>query len=257
MIDLNRVETIIRQVAEEVVLPRWRNLQANEVRTKTSPRDFVTIADEEAERLLTTALTGLLPGSMVVGEESVAADKSVLERLQGDHPVWIIDPVDGTANFTEGKPEFAVMVALVKKGETLAGWIHDPLGQRTAMAKKGEGAWMAGERLEVATPCPVKEMTGAFYSKRTLNRLRDAVKQRVCTGCAAFDYMGALTGHNHFVLFTRLMPWDHASGVLIHAEAGGYSALTDGRAYVPLPMEGVFIAAPDIATWQAVRDLVD
>ena len=53
------------------------------------------------------------------------------------------------------------------------------------------------------------------------------------------------------------MPWDHAAGVLIHAEAGGYSQLTDGRTYAPLPMEGVFIAANDETSWQAVKDLVD
>lgn len=256
MIDLGVVDGIIRDVARQVVLPRFRNLKASEVRTKTSPRDFVTIADEEAERLLTQALTRLLPGSLVVGEESVAADKSVLERLEGDAPVWVIDPVDGTANFTEGRPEFGVMVALVKRGETLAGWIHDPLGGRTAMAKRGEGAFMNGAKLSVASACPVAEMTGAFYSKRTLDRLAKAVAKRHCTGCAAFDYLGTLSGISHFVLFTRLMPWDHAAGVCIHKEAGGFSKLADGRGYRPQPMEGVFIAAPDEISWNALSALV-
>ncbi len=257
MIDLAHVDRLIRDVAQDVILPRFRNLKAGEVRTKSSARDFVTIADEEAEKRLTAELTALLPGSCVVGEEGVAADKSVLERLRGDDPVWIVDPVDGTANFTDGNPAFGVMVALVKGGETLAGWIHDPLGQRTAMAMKGKGAWLEGQRLTVLAPCPVHEMTGAIYSKRTLNRLAEAVKKRRCTSCAAFDYLGTLTGLSHFVLFTRLMPWDHAPGVLIHAEAGGFSMLTDGRVYAPLPMEGVLIAASDEASWTAVKDLVD
>jgi len=185
MVDLERVANIVREVAEAVILPRFRNLKAGEVRTKTSARDFVTIADLEAERMLTGALTALLPGSCVVGEEGVAADKSQLDLLQGEAPVWVLDPVDGTANFTEGNPSFAVMVALVRQGETLAGWIHDPLGNRTAMAKKGAGAWMHGERLTVASPCPVGEMTGAFYSKSKLPRLAGAVGKRRCTGCAA------------------------------------------------------------------------
>ncbi|MBI5119700.1 MAG: inositol monophosphatase [Rhodospirillales bacterium] len=257
MVDLGRVETIIRDVAESAILPRFRNLKAGDVRTKTSPRDFVTIADLESERLLTRALTDLLPGSCVVGEESVAVDKSVLDLLKGEAPVWVIDPVDGTANFTDGNPNFGVMVALVQAGVTLAGWIHDPLGNRTAMAKRGEGAWMTGERLRVAETVPVGEMTGAFYSKRALARLAEAVKKRRCTGCAAFDYLGTLTGLSHFVLFTRLMPWDHAAGVLIHAEAGGFSLLADGRTYAPQPMEGVFIAACAEQAWTAVKDLVD
>ena len=62
----------------------------------------------------------MLPGSLVVGEEGVAADPGVLEALSGDAPVWIIDPIDGTANFADGKPIFAVMVALVRRGETVA-----------------------------------------------------------------------------------------------------------------------------------------
>ncbi|CAA6603268.1 putative Inositol-1-monophosphatase [Rhodospirillaceae bacterium LM-1] len=257
MIDLAHVDRLIRDVAQDIILPRFRNLKAGEVRTKSSARDFVTIADEEAEKRLTEELTALLPGSCVVGEESVAADKSVLERLAGKDAVWIVDPVDGTANFTDGNPSFGVMVALAKGGETLAGWIHDPLGRRTAMALKGKGAWLEGQRLTVPPPCPIQDMTGAFYSKRTLARLAEAVKKRRCTGCAAFDYLGTLTGLSHFVLFTRLMPWDHAAGVLIHAEAGGFSQLTDGRAYAPLPMEGVFIAASDEESWQTIRSLVD
>lgn len=257
MIDLESVDNIIREVAKAVILPRFGNLKAGEVRTKSSARDFVTIADLEAERMLTTALTALLPGSCVVGEEGVAADKAMLDRLSGDSPVWVIDPVDGTANFTEGNPTFGVMVALVQGGQTLAGWIHDPLGGRTAMAKKGEGAWMAGEKLSVAPACPVNEMTGAFYSKSKLPRLAETVKRRRCTSCAAFDYLGTLEGKSHFVLFSRLMPWDHASGVLIHGEAGGYAALTDGRSYAPQPMDGVLIAACDVASWQAVKDLMD
>ena len=105
------------------------------------PGDLVTVADEESERQLTRRLMELVPNSAVIGEEAVAADQKVLDRIFDDVPVWIIDPVDGTSNFAAGKPAFGVIVAYARRGETLAGWIHDPLGKRTAVAMKGEGAW--------------------------------------------------------------------------------------------------------------------
>ena len=68
----------------------------------------------------------LLPGSAVVGEEAVAADPAMLDRLRDGGAVWLVDPVDGTANFAAGRGPFAVMVALLRERRTAAGWILDP-----------------------------------------------------------------------------------------------------------------------------------
>ncbi len=91
LIDPTRVTGLIREVTEAVILPRFRNLEQGEVKEK-GPNDLVTVADTDAERLLTARLIEMLPGSTVVGEEAVAADAKVLERLKGDAPVWILDP---------------------------------------------------------------------------------------------------------------------------------------------------------------------
>ncbi|HIJ39414.1 MAG TPA: inositol monophosphatase, partial [Rhodospirillaceae bacterium] len=117
MVDANAVAKIINEVAEQAILPFFNRLSPDDVREKR-PGDLVTIADTTAERLLTERLTVLLPGSVVVGEESVAGDARTLELLSGTRPVWIIDPVDGTGNFAKGSPVFAVIVALVMKGQT-------------------------------------------------------------------------------------------------------------------------------------------
>jgi len=255
VVDPKVVATIIAAVAREVILPRFNKLAAHEIASKSGPRDLVTIADLESEKLLSERLTALLPGSLVVGEEGVAADRAVLDRLDGPDPVWILDPVDGTVNFTQGLPAFGVIVALVQQGRTVAGWIHDPPAGRTAWAIAGEGAWMDDRRLAVAAPVPPAKMEGAFYSKNRLNRLAAGVARRVCSGCAAHDYLRVIEGSLHFALFTRMMPWDHAAGVLIHAEAGGHSEIVGQGPYRPRPAEGMLILAPDVKSWTELRDL--
>src|SRR5689334_12949265 len=107
---LAAVEDAIRAVVAEEVLPRWRKLSDGDVVEKNGPNDLVTIADRRAEERLTERLTALLPGSVVVGEEAVSADASVLQRLGGDAPVWVIDPIDGTAAFVRGEDGFATLV---------------------------------------------------------------------------------------------------------------------------------------------------
>ncbi|MBM3573671.1 MAG: inositol monophosphatase, partial [Alphaproteobacteria bacterium] len=91
---------------------------AGDIKEKTGPKDLVTIADVEAERRLGPVLTDLLPGSVVIGEEAASADPTVLNRLAGEAPVWLIDSVDGTLNFSEGDPRFCVMVPLARRVAT-------------------------------------------------------------------------------------------------------------------------------------------
>src|SRR5215475_5254326 len=102
-LDLARVTSLIEETAGAEILPRFRKLAAGEIREKT-PGDFVTVADEAAEARLTPLLSALLPGSLVLGEEAAAADATLLDRLFDTQPVWVIDPVDGTSNFAEGRP---------------------------------------------------------------------------------------------------------------------------------------------------------
>jgi len=262
MPDIDRVSAIIRDVAEAEILPRFRRLASADIREK-GPGDLVTVADEESERQLTRRLMELVPNSVVIGEEAVASDSSVLDRVFGEAPVWIVDPVDGTSNFAAGKPAFGVIVAYVQRGETLAGWIHDPLGKRTAIAMKGEGAWSDSGRLRTAPSASLPDMSGIlssrYFDKETRDRL-DERKQRLARTftlrCAAHEYLTLNSGEAHFSLYRRIMPWDHAAGTLMHAEAGGYHAKLNGNAYTPADREGGLLLAPDRETWTALRELL-
>src|ERR1700731_1048544 len=124
--DLDRIAGIIRETAAVEILPRFRMLAAEDIREK-KPGDPVTIADLEPERRLIRELQAALPGSVALGEESVAADPARLDLLSGAAPVWVIDPIDGTNNFAKGDPRFAVIVAHVVRGVTEAGWLYDPI----------------------------------------------------------------------------------------------------------------------------------
>ncbi|WP_207478767.1 inositol monophosphatase family protein [Arenibaculum pallidiluteum] len=258
--DPDRVSTAMRDVAQAEILPRFRSLSAEDVREK-GPGDLVTIADEAAELVLSARLQEILPGSIVVGEEAVAADASVLDGITGDAPVWVVDPIDGTYNFAHGHPVFGVMVALVQGGVPVAGWIHDPCGDRTAWVVKGQGAWMGGRRLSVASPAALTGMKGflstRFYAPAVREAL-DARKPRVASAesllCAAHEYLRLVAGDAHFAVYRRIMPWDHLAGTLMVEEAGGYCARFDGTPYTATTYEGGLLVAPDEASWRLLHE---
>ena len=261
------VGRLIAEVAAEEIMPRYARLAAGEVREK-GPGDLVTVADEAAEHRLTPALAALLPGSVVVGEEAAAADPTVIKRLEGDRPVWVIDPVDGTANFAEAKGDFGVMVSLIQKNQTLAAWIYDPRRQAMAAAEQGGGAWLDGQRLKVASPpADPAELSGAllagYYGDpelgKRLNQRRDRVRPVKSLRCAAAEYVRIASGKMHFLLFSKLMPWDHAAGVLLHGEAGGYNGYVDGGHYLPTRLKApALMLTPDEESWNGLyRRLIE
>ncbi|MGK5680686.1 inositol monophosphatase family protein [Actinoplanes sp. URMC 104] len=261
---LDQVAELIREVAATIVLPRWRHLATDEIDQK-APGDLVTIADKESERALTRGLTALLPGSAVVGEESVAADPSVLDRLGNGGAVWIVDPVDGTNNFAAGKKPFAVMVALLRDGEPAASWILDVPGDNLTVAEAGSGAYRDGVRLKTRTDDPgVGTLRGVVASHYLPERLR-----RVAAGnatafgqvtkghhCAGYEYPAVAVDEQQFALFWRILPWDHVPGSLIIREAGGMALHLDGTPYRPTDSErGLLIAAND-DIWRTARDTI-
>lgn len=254
-LDAARVARLIAEAAAIEIMPRFRHLAAADIREKSAPGDLVTVADEAMERRLTTALRALLPGSVVIGEEAAAADPAVHDLIAGEEPVWVVDPLDGTSNFAAGRAAFGVIVALVVQGETRMGWIHDPNAGHTATAESGSGAWLNGERMGVTVPESTAALRGAMATKffppplrEHLNARRSLFK-RHRPSHAAGDYVELLRGSLDFSLYQRTLPWDHAAGALLHAEAGGYSARLDGTPYRAVHRDGGLLVAPDRAVW--------
>lgn len=255
----DNVSNLLREAAETEVLPRFRNLSEGEVREK-SPGELVTAADEAMERRLADGLVALLPGSVVVGEEASSANPSLLDLLSGEAPVWVVDPLDGTANFAAGSPVFGTMVCLVRQGATVAAWIYLPVEGGCLVAERGSGAWLDGTRVEAgpaARPLRVSLNTKFFppLHKEHIEATRPLFDIRPSSHCAAMTYTQLARGELDVALYYRLMPWDHAPGVLVYQEAGGSAALLNGAPYSALVHSGGLLLAPDVETWQRLAAL--
>lgn len=260
------VDRIIRDVSGREILPRFRNLAAHEI-SKKNRGEIVTIADEAAEAALSRDLKDLVPGAHFVGEEATAKNPDDLDVLAGSEPVWIIDPVDGTQNFANGDPKFAVIVALCIGGETCAGWIHEPITDTTVWAIKGQGAWEGGARLTIPPAADISQFRGSL-NKRVRSRLEDhQARDRIVIPremtryrCVGAEYADLARDHLQFARYGgRLKPWDHAAGVLIHTEAGGYNAVSGTQkpyAVTPELKERTLLAAPSNDSWVQLNDLI-
>lgn len=257
------VEEALRKAAATEVMPRFRQLAEGDVVQKTGPHDLVTVADRLAEEQLTEALTTLLPGSVVVGEEAVHADPSIYEAIRTDAAVWIVDPVDGTRQFVHGDPGFCMLVALAWRGEVLASWTYAPALDEMAVAVRGKGAWLDGERLTAGAPGEVIEVATSHpdfttpEQKRALLGLRvEGVAPRPC-GSAGLEYLAIARGELDAVAFSWELAWDHAAGLLLVAEAGGGNLTVAGE---PFRIEGgnalPFTAGRDAATVDRVVGLL-
>jgi len=262
--DAAQISEIISDVARTEIMPRFNGKIANAAREKTSAFDIVTDADEAAEQQLSKRLLSVFPGALIIGEEAAARDPALLGKIEHAELAFIIDPIDGTKNFASGLPLFGVMVAATVRGHVAFGAIHDPVCRDTVLAIRGEGAWRHREgrgpvRLHVAQPVPVDQMQGVAGTNFLPEPLRTTVTRNLARcglnfwmRCAAHEYRMAASGHCHFLVYNKLMPWDHAAGWLVHQEAGGWSAHFDGEPYLPYHLAGGLVCAPDRASGMAL-----
>lgn len=255
------VTAMMRAAAADIILPRFRSLAVHEVKEKT-PGDLVTIADQESEARLTGQLAALLPGSRVIGEEAAAADPSILDGI-GSGVAWVIDPLDGTMNFAEGKLPFAIMIALIADGVTQAGWILDPVSGRLCHAARTGGAFVDGERITARAtgrPLPVGAIATYFLTpeRRADIEARSAgrIELVAIPRCAGAQYPRLVLGENDLTLFERSHAWDHLPGALFLEEAGGRITRTDGTPYrADVPGDGLFAASTPRLWDEAARIL--
>jgi fructose-1,6-bisphosphatase/inositol monophosphatase family enzyme len=263
--DIMALAALMREAAKAEIMPRFRALGEGDIRIKTEASDLVTEGDEAAERYMKARFESILPGALFVGEESVAADPALLPKLAEADLALTVDPIDGTFNFASGIPLFAVMAAVVSKGETVAGIIYDPMGDDFVLAEKGAGAWQVTPegkrvRLSVIAPAPLGQMfgmasTGYLHGGDRATVLGNMAKVRFLMNyrCAGHEYRTFAAGHVHFLMYNKLMPWDHLPGTLIAQEAGAYAARFDGSAYRPSHVEGGLILTPDKDMWDELR----
>lgn len=247
---MEAVGSLMRDASERAILPRF-SPGKKVAAVEKSPGEPVTIADRECEAMLSEGLARLLPGAAVIGEEAVAADPHQLDNAS-DALCWIIDPLDGTANFAKGDPTFGVMVALAERGVPIAGWMLAPVTGRMCRAARNRGAWVDDERVharDIATG-PRLGVSTLFADAPRRNALARELVGRWQTvplpRCAAEVYPGIVTGTLDAALFGRTLPWDHAAGQIFVAESGGVAQRLDGLPYrIDDASDGMIAAASE------------
>jgi len=210
------------------------------------PGDFVSAADQRAERIIREELQKARPEyGFLLEETGEIKAKDAASR-------WLVDPLDGTTNFLHGLPFWAISIALEQAGELVAGLIFDPLRDEMFTADKGNGAYVNDRRLRVSRRSdmsraligcglPVQGWTGR---SRGFTRQMDAVADQAGglrrLGAASLDLAYVAAGRQDGFWEYGLKPWDMAAGIVILREAGGRLGRLEGDG--DLLQEGTLVA---------------
>lgn len=260
------VTSLLRDGSRQFILPRFKALSADDIATKSSETDYVTIADEEMEAYLTRTLPAVLADSRVLGEEAVSANPALRGDI-ADGRVFVVDPVDGTRNFVQQKSEFCSMVSLLDEGVAVASWIYEPLTDICSFAAYQQGCWQAagdGGWHAVSRPATTRSFPHLIGTGGVLG-LADAEKERVrarlklipgrrFVGSAGIETLYLLRGIHDFLFHSRTTPWDHSPVDLFAREMGMQVATVPAMtAFNPMHNYPI-LAAPDETSWQKLRD---
>ncbi|MGI5130909.1 inositol monophosphatase family protein [Pseudonocardia sp. CA-107938] len=255
-------EQVVREAAEHLRgLPRpWEAAPGDGVDTKSTPTDVVTASDHSVEELVRARLAALRPGEDVVGEEHGGRAGSSIS--------WVVDPIDGTVNFLYGLPWYAISLAAVRDGRSVAGAVIEPESGRLWSAALGGGATCDGRALQVSRQTDVRlSLLGTGFSYRPERRLRQAgmvagllghVRDVRRTGSAALDLCAVAAGWTDAYLEHGCNWWDWAAAALIAGEAGAVVRTPGAPGSAPpsdgLGADALFAATPGIA--DELADLV-
>ncbi len=213
------------------VLQQWAKRFT--VREK-GPANLVTEADFASQETIVRVISAQFPEHGFLGEEEL--DRSSTSQFR-----WIIDPLDGTANYVHGFPYFAVSIGLECAGQVIVGVIYDPTRDELFVAQRGLGAWLNDETIQ---PSAVEDLSKAFVvaslpsavdaahpSVERLLRVLPHAQTVQRTGSAALNLVYVACGRIDAFWSTSLKPWDVAAGSLIVTEAGGAITATSGRPF--------------------------
>lgn len=214
---------------------------------------IVTVADKEAEAAIVACITAAYPDHGLMGEEGASINPEAEYQ-------WVIDSIDGTANFANGIPIFGVSIALARAGEVILGVVYNPATDSLFVAEKGLGATYNGSPIHVSAQT-AKAGLITFGTGAGLSEYRDAkliesqkyFKARRVLGSTAVELCYIARGGVEGTLIRGLSPWDYAAGALIVTEAGGM--VTD-HAGNPWQLESRDLIASNGAAHEALQALV-
>ena len=192
------------------------------------PGDFVTSADKRTEKIIIDELQKAHPEYGIITEESGLINK------ENKNNRWVIDPIDGTMNFMNGIPQFAISIGYEEKDEVLCGVIFDPIKNEMFIAEKGNGAYLNNTRIRVSKKKNLKDSLIVTGGPRQTSKSRDKIFSEFIKvsnsinspirkfGSAALDIAYVACGRFDGYWQRELNYWDVAAGIIILKEAGGF-----------------------------------
>ena len=211
------------------------NLQVSE----KGPGDFVTSADKRTEKILIDELRKAHPEYGFVTEESGILNKSNIKNR------WIIDPIDGTMNFLNGIPQFAISIGYEEEGEIKSGVIFNPITNEMFCAEKGNGAYLNNSRIRVSKKKKIKDALLVTGGPKGASKIKDKIFSEYIKisnnvsnvrkfGSAALDIAYVACGRFDGYWQRELNYWDIAAGIIILKEAGGFIDFFEEDLNLPL-----------------------
>jgi len=202
------------------------------------PGDFVTASDKKVEKILIDELQKARPNYSILSEE--------IGKINNDESFkWIIDPIDGTANFLHGIPHFAISIGLEHDGEIICGIIYDPIKDEMFVAEKGNGSYLNNQRIRVSSRSKLENciiFTGGpkigVKNRELFLKEYNNVSSKVPTsirklGSASLDMAYVAAGRCDGFWQRNLNYWDIAAGIILIKEAGGFVTDFNGNdAYI-------------------------
>ena len=225
--EMDRILEVARKAAEiggEILLQAFGKLHQKQIALK-GVGDYVTEIDRESERAIIDIIKEKFPDHVIHAEESGKENRESSYR-------WLIDPLDGTANYVQGIPIFGISIALMKENETLMGLVSYPERDEMFWALKGGGAFLNGREIHVSAKSDMSRVMLAsgfpWRSKNYLDSYLASFKELFRSvagvrrmGSAAIDLAYTACGRFDGFWEMKLKPWDISAGILLVEEAGG------------------------------------
>ena len=247
--DIDRDELLINAIAwaKEAGAKQLEHFRHGNlgIKAKLNKNDIVTIADKESESIIISHIRATYPNHSILSEESGSSGRGDTE--------WIIDPLDGTTNFSSGLPQFCVSIGIKVNGETIIGVVYAPYLDELFTSIKGEGAMLNGIPIKcgnktdiaeavVSTGFPVDKNTTSDNNLDNVARILPLVRGLRRMGAAAIDICYVAAGFLDAYWELNLHEWDVCAGLLIAEEAGATRKFFRDDRNV-----SVLVASPDIA----------
>ncbi|WP_418648372.1 inositol monophosphatase family protein [Thauera butanivorans] len=230
------LESLVRDIARDEILPRY----LKSARNRKPDGSLFTEADLASQRCFSEALPKFLAGE-VLGEEMTATEQAHLWN-EGGRGLWCIDPIDGTTNFANGIPLFAVSIAYLIEHEPVLGVVYNPITDESFYAARGAGAFLNGTELPLREGASsLRDAVAGVDFKRISHHLGDELAVRPPYysqrnfGSSALEWCFVAAGRLDVYLHGGQMLWDYAAGRLILAEAGGVAEALDGGSLMSGP----------------------